>query len=97
MKLKPILDKIYVKPTKSEEKTAGGIYIPEMSQGLPMKGTVLGVGSGSIDKSGNLIPLNVAEGDVVLFARGAGQPVEIDDEEHLILTQNEIIGILSEE
>lgn len=94
MKLKPILDKICVKPAEVEKQTSGGIFIPDNAKDAPVKGTVVGVGTGRISKDGSIVPLNIKEGDVVMYVKGAGQTVKVGEEEHLILTEDQILAIV---
>lgn len=94
MKLKPILDKICVKPVEAEKQTAGGIFIPDTAKDTPMKGTVIGVGTGRISRDGTIVPLNIKEGDTVMYVKGAGQTVKVDDVEHLILTEDQVIAVV---
>lgn len=94
MKLKPILDKICVKPAEAEKQTAGGIFIPDTAKDTPMKGTVTSVGTGRISRDGTIVPLNIKEGDTVMYVKGAGQTINVDDVEHLILTEDQILAVV---
>jgi chaperonin GroES len=94
MKIKTILDKICVKPAEVETKTASGLFIPDNAKDAPMQGTVVSVGTGRISKDGTVVPLNVKEGDTVLFVKGAGERIEIDDTEHLIITEEQILAVV---
>lgn len=94
MKLKPILDKICVKPVEAEKQTAGGIFIPDTAKDTPMKGTVIGVGTGRISRDGTIVPLNIKEGDTVMYVKGAGQTIKVDEVEHLILTEDQVLAVV---
>ena len=94
MKVKTILDKICVKPSEVEKQTTGGILIPESTNELPMKGTVISVGTGRISRDGTVVPLNVNEGDIVVYPQGSGQSIKLDGEEHLILTEEQILAVV---
>lgn len=94
VKIKPILDRVVVKREDAEQRTAGGIIIPDSSKEKPSKGTVLAVGDGARDENGKLIPMTVKVGDKVLFAKWGGTEFKIDDEELLILKESDILGIL---
>ena len=94
MKIKTIQDKICVKPDAVETKTAGGIFIPDNAKDTPVKGVVVSVGTGSIASDGTVVPLNVSEGDTIVYAKGAGETVETDDETFVIITENQIIAIV---
>ncbi|MCB1197719.1 MAG: co-chaperone GroES [Deltaproteobacteria bacterium] len=93
MKIKPLHDRVLVKRVSSEETTKGGIIIPDSAKEKPMEGEVTAVGNGkTID--GKTTPLQVKAGDRVLFAKYAGTEVKIDGDEHLILSEDEILGIV---
>ena len=94
MKLKPILDKICVKPVEAEKQTAGGIFIPDTAKDTPMKGTVIGVGTGRISRDGTIVPLSIKEGDTVMYVKGAGQTIKVDEVEHLILTEDQVLAVV---
>lgn len=93
MKFKPLHDRILVKRVE-QEKTAGGIIIPETAQDKPMEGTVVAVGPGGRDDKGNIVPMSVKDGDRVLFGKWSGTEVKIDDEEYLIMKESDIMGII---
>lgn len=94
MKINPIRDRILIKPDDIESKTASGIVIPDNAAEKPMKGKVLAVGTGKISEDGSIVPLVIKTGDTVLFGKFSGQTVKIDDIEHLILKEEEIMAIV---
>ena len=94
MKFKPLHDRVLVQRVESEEKTAGGIIIPDTAQEKPMHGTIVAVGSGGRDDSGKLVPLDVKEGDTVLFGKWSGTEVKIDGQDYLIMKESDIMGII---
>lgn len=94
IKIKPILDRVVVKREEAEEKSSGGIILPDSSKEKPSKGTVLFVGDGGRDDKGNLIPMTVKVGDKVLFSKWGGTEFKVNDEEVLILKESDILGIL---
>ncbi len=95
MKFKPLHDRVLVRRVETDEKTAGGIIIPDTAQEKPMQGEVLAVGSGARNETGQLVPLDVKTGDRVLFAKWGGTEVKIDGEELLIMKESDILGIVS--
>lgn len=96
MKIKPLHDKILVKRIDEESKTKGGIIIPDSAKERPMEGKVVAVGAGKILKDGTKRPLAVKEGDRVLFAKYAGTELKVEGEEVLILSEEEVLGIVEE-
>ena len=94
MKIKPLHDRVIVKRTEGEDKTKGGIIIPDTAKEKPIEGKVVAVGNGKILKSGKTLPMQVKEGDKVLFGKYAGNEIKIDGEEHLIMREDDIIAIL---
>jgi chaperonin GroES len=94
MKFKPLHDRVLIQRVESEEKTASGIIIPDTAQEKPMQGKVLSVGSGARDESGKIVPLDVKEGDSVLFGKWSGTEVKIDGTEYLIMKESDIMGIM---
>lgn len=95
MKFRPLHDRVLVKRLESEEKTAGGIIIPDTAKEKPMQGEVIAVGSGVRGEDGKLVALDVKAGDRVLFGKWSGTEVKIDGEELLIMKESDILGILS--
>jgi chaperonin GroES len=93
---RPLHDRVLVKRIEAEEKTPGGILIPDTAKEKPAEGEVLAVGPGARDESGKLAPLDVAVGDRVLFGKWAGTDVIIAGEERLILKESDILGIIEE-
>jgi len=94
MKVRPLHDRIIVKRVKEEEKTKGGIIIPDTAKEKPIEGKVVAVGSGKVLDSGKTMPLEVKKGDRVLFGKYAGTDIKIEGEEHLILKEDDIIAIV---
>ncbi len=95
-KVKPLGDRVLVKPQPAEEKTASGLYIPDTAKEKPQRGTVIAVGPGRIE-DGKHIEMSVKEGDVVIFGKYAGSEIVLDGEEYLIMRESDILGILEEE
>jgi chaperonin GroES len=94
MNIKPLHDRVIVKRVEQEEKTAGGIIIPDTAKEKPMQGKVLAVGSGARNENGAIVPLDVKAGDVVLFGKWSGTEVKIDGQELLIMKESDIMGIV---
>ena len=94
MKIRPLQDRILVKRVDEEEKTAGGIIIPDTAKEKPQEGRVVAAGNGKIQENGNVQPLDVKKGDRVLFSKYAGTEVNIDGVEHLIIREDDVLGIL---
>ena len=94
MKIKPLQDRIIVKRLEEEEKTKGGIIIPDAAKEKPQEGKVIAVGDGKVLDNGQKFALTVKVGDKVLFGKYSGTEIKIDGEEHLILREDEILGIL---
>ena len=95
MKYKPLHDRVVVERLDSDEKTAGGIIIPDSAQEKPMQGKILAVGSGARDDSGKIQPLDVKEGDTILFGKWSGTEVKIDGKDLLIMKESDIMGIIN--
>jgi len=95
MKLKPLNDRVLVKRLEMEEKTAGGIYIPDSAKEKPMKGEIVAAGPGKIDDNGKRVKMTVKNGDMVLFAKYAGMEVNIDDDEILVMREEDILAVVS--
>ena len=96
MKFRPLHDRVVVTRTDAEDKTAGGIIIPDTAKEKPTEGEVIAVGPGGRDESGKLIPLDLKKGDRVLFGKWSGTEVKIDGVEYLIMKESDIMGILEE-
>lgn len=94
MSLKPLGNRVVVEPIEQEEVTAGGIVLPETAKEKPQKGTVLSVGPGDRDDEGKRIPMDVAKGDTVLFAKYAGTEIKIDGKKLLILRESDLLAIV---
>jgi chaperonin GroES len=94
MRVKPLHDRVIVKRTEGEEKTKGGIIIPDTAKEKPIEGKVVAVGSGKILENGKTLPMQVKEGDKVLFGKYAGNEIKIDGEERVIMREDDIIAII---
>ncbi len=94
MKITPLHDRVLVLRTENTEKTAGGIIIPDTAKEKPQEGKVIAAGPGRRDEEGKRLPLNVKEGDRILFGRYAGTEVKIDGVEHLIMREDDILGVI---
>jgi chaperonin GroES len=94
MKFRPLQDRVLVRRIEEEEKTAGGIIIPDTAKEKPMQGEVIAVGPGVRDEAGKLVPLDVKKGDRVLFGKWSGSEVKIDGEELAIMKESDIFGIV---
>lgn len=95
IKLKPLGDRVVVRPTGKEEMTKSGLVIPDTAKEKPQEGEVVAVGPGKLGEDGKRIPMEVKEGDKVLFAKYAGTEVKLDDQEYLILRDSDILAITS--
>ncbi|GIK98182.1 MAG: 10 kDa chaperonin [Alphaproteobacteria bacterium] len=94
MKFRPLHDRVLVRRVEQEEKTAGGIIIPDTAKEKPQEGEVVAVGPGARDEDGKLHPLDVKEGDRVLFGKWSGTEVKVDGEELLIMKESDIMGVI---
>jgi len=94
MKIRPLQDRVIVKRVEEEEKTKGGIIIPDSAKEKPQEGTVVAVGPGKTAENGQKIAMTVKAGDLVLFSKYAGTEVKIDGEEHMIMREDDILGII---
>jgi chaperonin GroES len=94
MRFRPLHDRVVVRRVTSDEKTAGGIIIPDTAKEKPQEGEVLAVGPGGRDETGKLIPIDVKEGDRVLFGKWSGTEVKIDGEDLLIMKESDILGVM---
>lgn len=95
MKLKPLNDRVLVKRLESEEKTAGGLFIPDTAKEKPSKGEVVAVGPGKTADDGKVIAMTVKTGDQVLFNKYAGTEIKLDGDEHLVMREDDILAIIS--
>lgn len=94
MKFRPLHDRVVVRRLESEDKTKGGIIIPDTAKEKPQEGEVLAVGPGGRDESGKLVPLDVKKGDKVLFGKWSGTEVKIDGVDLLIMKESDIMGVI---
>lgn len=94
MKIKPLNDRVLVLRIEEEEKTSGGIIIPDTAKEKPQEGRVVAAGPGKLDENGKRIPLDVKKDDRILFGKYAGTEIKIDDVEHIIMRQDDILGIM---
>jgi len=94
MKIRPLHDRIIVKRLEEEEKTKGGIIIPDTAKEKPIEGKVIAVGDGKVKEDGTKVPMEVKVGDRILFSKYAGTEVKIEGEEHLIMRQDDILAIV---
>lgn len=97
MKVVPLHDRIVVARIDAEEKTAGGIIIPDTAKEKPQQGTVVAVGSGRVNDEGTLIPLDVKAGNTVLFGKYAGTEIKLEGEEYLIVREDEVLAVFEDE
>ena len=96
MKFRPLHDRVVVKRIDAEEKSAGGIIIPDTAKEKPSQGEIIAVGPGGRDEAGKLVPLDVQVGNRVLFGKWSGTEVKIDGVEYLIMKESDIMGVLEE-
>ncbi len=95
--IRPLHDRVIARRLEGEEKTAGGIIIPDTAKEKPIQGEVLAVGPGTRDDNGKYIPLDVRVGDIVLFSKWGGTEVKLDGEEVLVLKESDIIGVVTKD
>jgi chaperonin GroES len=93
-KFRPLHDRVVVRRIDAEEKTKGGIIIPDTAKEKPQEGEIVAVGSGARDEAGKLVPLDVKAGDKILFGKWSGTEVKIDGEELLIMKESDILGVI---
>ena len=96
MKFRPLHDRVVVRRLNAEEKTAGGIIIPDTAQEKPMEGEIVAAGPGARNEAGQLVPLEVKDGDRVLFGKWSGTEVKLDGQELLIMKESDIMGVLTD-
>ncbi|MGQ9687187.1 MAG: co-chaperone GroES [Desulfobaccales bacterium] len=96
MKVKPLNDRVLVKRLEEMQMTKGGIYIPDTAKEKPVEGRVIAAGPGKVNDQGNRLPLNVKEGDRILFGRYAGSEIKIEGEEYLMMREDDILAIVEE-
>ena len=94
MKIRPLQDRILVKRIEEEEKTKGGIIIPDTAKEKPSEGKVVAVGKGKVSEDGKVLPLDVKKGDRILFSKYAGTDVVVEGDEHIIIREDDVLGIL---
>jgi chaperonin GroES len=94
MKFRPLHDRVVVRRVESEEKTAGGIIIPDTAKEKPQEGEIIAAGPGARDEAGKLVPLDVKAGDRILFGKWSGTEVKIDGEDLLIMKESDVMGII---
>ena len=94
MKFRPLHDRVVVRRLEAEEKTSGGIIIPDTAKEKPMEGEIVAAGPGARDEAGKLVPLDVKAGDRILFGKWSGSEIKIDGEEHLIMREEDILGVI---
>ena len=94
MKFRPLHDRILIKRVAEEQKTAGGIIIPDTAKEKPQEGKVIAVGNGRVTDEGKVIPLEVAAGDRILFGKYSGSEITLDGEEHLIIREEDVLAVL---
>lgn len=93
-KFRPLGDRVLVKRIKEEERTKGGIVIPDTAKEKPQEGKVVAVGKGKYSEDGKLIPIEIRAGDKILFGKYSGSEVKLDGEEHVIMREEDILGVL---
>ena len=96
MKFRPLHDRVVIKRIEAEEKSAGGIIIPDTAKEKPQQGEVIAVGPGGRDETGKLVPIDVKVGDRVLFGKWSGTEVKLDGIEYLIMKESDLMGVLEE-
>jgi len=96
MKIRPLHDRVLVKRIEEETKTKGGIIIPDTAKEKPIKGEVIAVGEGRVLDNGQKVPVSVKVGDKIIFSKYAGTEIKIEGEEHLIMREDDILGVIEE-
>ncbi|MBM4381133.1 MAG: co-chaperone GroES [Deltaproteobacteria bacterium] len=94
MKIRPLQDRLIIKRVAEENKTKGGLFIPDNAKEKPLEGHVVAVGNGKLLEDGKLRPLDIKAGDTVLFSKYAGTEIKLDGEDHLILREEDVLGVL---
>ena len=94
MKFRPLHDRVVVRRVEEEEKTTGGIIIPDTAKEKPMEGEIVAVGPGARDEKGTLVPLDVKAGDRILFGKWSGTEIKLDGEDLLIMKESDIMGVI---
>lgn len=93
-KIRPLQDRLIVQRIDSEEKTASGLYIPDSAKEKPQQGKVIAVGKGRVRDDGTIQPLDLSEGDTILFGKYAGTEIKIDDQDFLIMREDDVLGVM---
>ena len=94
MKIRPLQDRVIVKRVEEEEKTSGGIIIPDTAKEKPQQGKIIAVGKGKVNDDGKVTPLDVKKGDKILFSKYAGTEVQIEGDEHIIIREDDVLGVI---
>ena len=94
MKIRPLQDRILAKRVVEEEKTAGGLFIPDTAKEKPLEAQVIAVGNGKVLEDGKVRPLDIKAGDTILFSKYAGTEIKIEGEDHLILREEDVLGVI---
>ncbi len=94
MQIRPLHDRVLVEPLDAEEKTAGGIIIPDTAKEKPMEGKIVAVGKGSRNDEGKVAPLDVTKGDRILYGKWSGTEVKVDGDDYLIMKESDIMGVI---
>ena len=94
MKIRPLQDRVIIKRIEEEEKSKGGIIIPDTAKEKPQEGKVVAVGKGKVNDDGKITPLDIKVNDRILFAKYSGSEINIDGEEHLIMREDDILGVI---
>jgi len=94
MQIRPLHDRVLVEPLEAEEKTAGGIIIPDTAKEKPMEGKIVAVGSGSKNEDGKVSPLDVKKGDRILYGKWSGTEVKVDGGDYLIMKESDVMGVI---
>lgn len=95
MKFRPLHDRVLVRRVEEETKSAGGIIIPDTAKEKPMQGKIVAVGSGARNEKGEIVPLDVKDGDLILFGKWSGTEIKLDGEELLIMKESDVMGVLN--
>jgi len=96
MNFRPLHDRVLVKRVDAEEKTVGGIIIPDTAKEKPMEGEVVAVGSGARNESGTVVPLDVKKGDRILFGKWSGTEIRVDGQDYLVMKESDVMGIIQQ-
>lgn len=92
--IRPLQDRLIVRRLDSEEKTAGGLYIPDSAKEKPQQGEVVAVGKGKVKEDGTVLPMDIKKGDKILFGKYSGTEIKLDGEELLIMREDEVLGVI---